>query len=82
MNGSGRAFCTYFDHRYLPRALTLFESLRQHGSRDEIWALYMTETCAELLTRYAAAGCERVLLWPLGDEPRQIELAAGLVQPG
>jgi alkanesulfonate monooxygenase SsuD/methylene tetrahydromethanopterin reductase-like flavin-dependent oxidoreductase (luciferase family) len=34
--------------------------------------------CAELLSRYAAAGCERVHLWPLGDEPRQIELAAGL----
>ena len=24
--------------------------------------------CAELLSRYAAAGCERVYLWPLGDE--------------
>jgi alkanesulfonate monooxygenase SsuD/methylene tetrahydromethanopterin reductase-like flavin-dependent oxidoreductase (luciferase family) len=32
--------------------------------------------CAELLSRYAEAGCERVYLWPLGDEPRQIELAA------
>ena len=34
------------------------------------------EKCAELLSRYAEAGCERVHLWPLGDEPRQIELAA------
>ena len=34
--------------------------------------------CAELLSRYAEAGCERVHLWPLGDEPRQVELAAGL----
>ena len=34
------------------------------------------ERCAELLARYADAGCERVHLWPLGDEPRQIELAA------
>jgi alkanesulfonate monooxygenase SsuD/methylene tetrahydromethanopterin reductase-like flavin-dependent oxidoreductase (luciferase family) len=32
--------------------------------------------CAELLSRYAEAGCQRVYLWPLGDEPRQIELAA------
>ncbi len=32
--------------------------------------------CAELLSRYAEAGCQRVHLWPLGDEPRQIELAA------
>jgi len=39
------------------------------------------ERCAELLSRYAAAGCERVHLWPLGDEPRQIELAATAVLP-
>jgi alkanesulfonate monooxygenase SsuD/methylene tetrahydromethanopterin reductase-like flavin-dependent oxidoreductase (luciferase family) len=32
--------------------------------------------CAELLARYAEAGCERVYVWPLGDEPRQVELIA------
>ena len=37
--------------------------------------------CAELLARYAEAGCERVYLWPLGDEPLQIELAATAVLP-
>ena len=36
------------------------------------------EHCAELLARYADAGCDRVYLWPLGDEPRQLELAASL----
>ena len=36
------------------------------------------QQCAELLARYAEAGCERVHLWPLGDEPRQVELAADL----
>jgi len=30
--------------------------------------------CAELLARYAEAGCRRVYLWPLGDEARQLEL--------
>jgi len=39
------------------------------------------EKCAELLSQYAQAGCERVYLWPLGDEPRQIELAATGVLP-
>jgi alkanesulfonate monooxygenase SsuD/methylene tetrahydromethanopterin reductase-like flavin-dependent oxidoreductase (luciferase family) len=39
------------------------------------------EHCAELLARYAEAGCERVYLWPLGDEPRQLELVAGAVVP-
>ena len=39
------------------------------------------EKCAELLSLYAQAGCERVYLWPLGDEPHQIELAATAVLP-
>lgn len=39
------------------------------------------ERCAELLSRYARAGCDRVYLWPLGDEPRQLELVAGDVAP-
>ena len=39
------------------------------------------EKCADLLSRYAKAGCERVHLWPLGDERRQIELAATSVLP-
>ncbi len=37
--------------------------------------------CAELLSRYARAGCEWVQLWPLGDERRQIELIASEVMP-
>jgi alkanesulfonate monooxygenase SsuD/methylene tetrahydromethanopterin reductase-like flavin-dependent oxidoreductase (luciferase family) len=39
------------------------------------------EHCAELLSRYAAAGCGRVYLWPLGDERRQLELVASEVAP-
>ena len=37
--------------------------------------------CSELLSRYADAGCRRVHLWPLGEEARQIELAATAVLP-
>jgi alkanesulfonate monooxygenase SsuD/methylene tetrahydromethanopterin reductase-like flavin-dependent oxidoreductase (luciferase family) len=37
--------------------------------------------CAELLSRYARAGCQQVYFWPLGDERRQIELIAGEVLP-
>lgn len=40
-----------------------------------------TGHCAELLARYADAGCERVYLWPLRDEARQLELVAGAVAP-
>jgi alkanesulfonate monooxygenase SsuD/methylene tetrahydromethanopterin reductase-like flavin-dependent oxidoreductase (luciferase family) len=39
------------------------------------------EHCAQLLSRYAAAGCQRVHLWPLGDERRQIERVATEVAP-
>ncbi len=37
--------------------------------------------CAELLSRYAQAGCEWVQLWPLGEERRQIERVAAEVMP-
>jgi alkanesulfonate monooxygenase SsuD/methylene tetrahydromethanopterin reductase-like flavin-dependent oxidoreductase (luciferase family) len=49
--------------------------------RDQV-CIGAAERCAELLARHAEAGCQRVHLWPLGDEPRQIELAAGRVLPG
>jgi alkanesulfonate monooxygenase SsuD/methylene tetrahydromethanopterin reductase-like flavin-dependent oxidoreductase (luciferase family) len=39
------------------------------------------EHCAALLSRYAAAGCERVYLWALGDERRQLELVASEIAP-
>ena len=39
------------------------------------------EHCSEVLAGYADAGCERVYIWPLGDEPRQLELIASSVQP-
>jgi alkanesulfonate monooxygenase SsuD/methylene tetrahydromethanopterin reductase-like flavin-dependent oxidoreductase (luciferase family) len=48
--------------------------------RDQL-CIGPAERCAELLSRYARAGCERVHLWPLGNEPHQIELAATAVLP-
>jgi len=39
------------------------------------------EHCAQLLSRYAEAGCRRVYLWPLGDERRQLERIASEVRP-
>jgi alkanesulfonate monooxygenase SsuD/methylene tetrahydromethanopterin reductase-like flavin-dependent oxidoreductase (luciferase family) len=39
------------------------------------------EHCAELLSRFAGAGCGRVYLWPLGDERRQLERIAAEVMP-
>jgi alkanesulfonate monooxygenase SsuD/methylene tetrahydromethanopterin reductase-like flavin-dependent oxidoreductase (luciferase family) len=39
------------------------------------------EHCARILSDYAAAGCECVYFWPLGDEPRQVERIATEVVP-
>lgn len=39
------------------------------------------EHCARVLSDYAAAGAGTVLLWPLGDPLRQLELVAGTVRP-
>ncbi len=48
--------------------------------RDRI-CVGSAQECAELLSRYARAGCQRVHFWPVGDERRQIELIAGEVMP-
>jgi probable F420-dependent oxidoreductase len=37
--------------------------------------------CAEVLSAYAAAGVQRIFVWPLGDDIRQLELARALVAP-
>ena len=72
------------DDREAARVLreTLAPMLRRDPDalRDQL-CIGPAERCAELLSRYARAGCERVHLWPLGDEPRQIELAATKVLP-
>ena len=48
--------------------------------RDQL-CIGSAERCAELLSEYVRAGCDRVYLWPLGDEPRQLELVADKVVP-
>lgn len=48
--------------------------------RDRV-CIGSAQRCAELVARYAEAGCDRIHFWPLGDEERQVELIAGLV-PG
>ena len=50
----------------------------QNALRDQL-CVGPAAKCAELLSQYAQAGCERVYLWPLGDGPLQIELAATAV---
>jgi len=61
------------------RVLTDVLSPLLRRDADELGAkvcIGSADHCAELLSRYAEAGCQCVYLWPLGDEPRQVELAA------
>src|SRR5437868_3188599 len=48
-----RHFCTYFDHRYLPRGLALTESLRRHCPDFRLWVLCLSRECHDILTQLA-----------------------------
>lgn len=50
------AYATYFDSGYLPRALTLIESLRQHGDHSEIWILCLDDQSFDYLNSAAIEG--------------------------
>jgi alkanesulfonate monooxygenase SsuD/methylene tetrahydromethanopterin reductase-like flavin-dependent oxidoreductase (luciferase family) len=51
------------------------DDLRALLNRRELPQLLIgsAERCAERVAAYAAAGCERIFVWPLHDELRQIE---------
>jgi hypothetical protein len=57
-----RYFCTYFDRRFLPRALALFESLRQWCPEFRLWALCMDEASHAALRELALPGVEPISL--------------------
>ncbi len=43
-------FCTYFDHRYLARGVTMWESLKRHCPAAELHVLCLTPACEEILS--------------------------------
>jgi hypothetical protein len=51
-----RAYCTYFDHNFLPRGLALYRSLRQHAPDSPLWVLCLSEACHQTLVALALPG--------------------------
>lgn len=53
---SNRAYCTYFDHNYLPRGLALYHSLRRHAPDSRLWVLCLSQPCYQTLIALALPG--------------------------
>jgi alkanesulfonate monooxygenase SsuD/methylene tetrahydromethanopterin reductase-like flavin-dependent oxidoreductase (luciferase family) len=60
---------------------TLAPMLRRPADSLRHLPIGPAEVCAERLAAFAAAGVERVFLWPLADEVRQLELVRERVVP-
>jgi hypothetical protein len=71
---TAHAYCTYFDHRYLGRALSMFASLRRHDPSARLWVLCLSEECLDILEALALPGLRTVALHEL--ESADPELAA------
>lgn len=57
-----RVFTTYCDHRYLPRAVAMIESLRAVGSIDDVWVYCLTVQCLQALQALDLPGVRAVSL--------------------
>jgi hypothetical protein len=47
------AYCTYFDHNYLPRALLMLRSLRTYDAESTVFVLTLSDLCHLALQRLA-----------------------------
>jgi len=65
-----RHYCTYFDARYLPRALALYDSLVRSGGGIRLWALCLDAASEDALRRLGLPGIEVISLreFEAGDE--------------
>lgn len=54
----GRHYCTYFDHRYLPRGMVMMDSIRKYDPAATFHILALDAKCAEVLADMNDAGIE------------------------
>jgi len=55
-------YCTYFDHRYLPKGLALYESLCRHCTSFRLWVLCLDRPCFDVLKSLNLPHIEPILL--------------------
>lgn len=68
-------YSTYFDSGYLPRALTLIESIRAQGDQSEVWALCLDEASYGYLNSAYMPGVHAFSLHQLEEfEPKILEV--------
>ena len=63
-------YCCYFDHRYLPRGLTMIRSLRRVERDAEVWVLCLNDAAYKALAALNEPGVRLVALSEIeaGDE--------------
>jgi len=57
-----RVYCTYFDHRYLPKGLAMIRSLRRKVPEAEIWVLCLSPEARDILRSLREPGVHPIAL--------------------
>src|ERR1700749_194277 len=60
-----RLYCSYFDHRYLPRGLAMIHSLRRHEPDAQVWVLCLSDQAEKILQAMAEPGVRPLALTEL-----------------
>src|SRR4051794_28739400 len=65
-----RHYCTYFDHRYLPRGLAMIRSLRRFEPAAAIWVLCLDDLCHRIMSEISEPHVRLISLeeFEQGDE--------------
>jgi len=57
-----RAYCTYFDHRYLPKGLAMIRSLRRQDPDAQVWVLCLSVDAQTILREMREPGIHIIAL--------------------
>src|SRR5215813_5304237 len=68
-------FCTYFDHRYLPRGLALYRTLEQHCPSFLLWVLCMDRVCYNALSQIKLPNVRLIALDEFEAADRELLIA-------